>query len=383
MESNFRKHYFVIIKSIGILGLGIYAISVTEQTIHYLCFNFLVGAMFLFCSVMCELCDTGKRIIWIIAEGLLALFAVILFPVMGIFFIAIAFLDILAGKYAWLYPLIYLLLFAVNFREMNVRFYFIVFTFLMLFFYQDKKIIGWYKKVVGESEQTVSQLKYNIENSNFLHEKEMKQSRYQYENIMLEEKARISQALHDKLGHSVNGSIYKLEAAKVLMEKDKDKSREIVQEVIDNLRGSMDEIRVILKNERPDRKKSAIKSLEALCEECEKEYRIKTTFDYELGDKEIPDAIWEVILDNTFEAVTNSLKHSGCDSLSIKIKVLGEVVRCVISDNGRGAERIEDGMGIQGMKKRVRNVKGFFDIESNAGFTINMILPITGKNSLS
>lgn len=381
MESNFRRHYFVIIKSIGILGLGIYAISLTEQSIHDLCLNFLTGALFLFCSVMCELCDTGKRTIWVITEGLLALIAVILFPVMGIFFVAIAFLDILAGKLTWLYPLIYLLLFVVNNVEMNVRFYFFVFTFLILFFYQDKKIIGWYKAAIGENEQTVSRLKYNIENSNFLHEREMKQSRYQYENIMLEEKARISQALHDKLGHSINGSLYKLEAAKALMDKDTDKSRQIVQEVIDNLRGSMDEIRVILKNERPDRKESAIQSLEALCEECEKEYRIKTTFNYDLGDKEIPDAIWEVILDNTFEAVTNSLKHSGCDSISIKITVLGEVVRCVISDNGKGAERIEDGMGIQGMKKRVRNVKGFFDIESNAGFTINMILPITGKTA--
>ena len=34
-------------------------------------------------------------------------------------------------------------------------------------------------------------------------------------------------------------------------------------------------------------------------------------------------------------------------------------------------------MGIQGMKSRVRKVKGYIDIDSVGGFTINMILPIT------
>ena len=124
MESNFRRHYFVIIKSIGILGLGIYAISLTEQSIHDLCLNFLTGALFLFCSVMCELCDTGKRTIWVITEGLLALIAVILFPVMGIFFVAIAFLDILAGNLTGC-TADYLLLFVVNNVEMMSVYFFV------------------------------------------------------------------------------------------------------------------------------------------------------------------------------------------------------------------------------------------------------------------
>ena len=34
-------------------------------------------------------------------------------------------------------------------------------------------------------------------------------------------------------------------------------------------------------------------------------------------------------------------------------------------------------MGVQGMKDRVRKVKGYIDIESMGGFTINMVLPIT------
>ena len=106
--------------------------------------------------------------------------------------------------------------------------------------------------------------------------------------------------------------------------------------------------------------------------------RIQTS-NVKADDKTIPENIWDVILDNSFEAVTNALKYSGCSEISISIMALGEVVRCVIKDNGKGAENVVDGMGIQGMKQRVRNVKGYFDIETLGGFTINMILPIKGK----
>ena len=30
------------------------------------------------------------------------------------------------------------------------------------------------------------------------------------------------------------------------------------------------------------------------------------------SDKTVPEKIWEIILDNTFEAVTNALKYSKC-----------------------------------------------------------------------
>ena len=141
----------------------------------------------------------------------------------------------------------------------------------------------------------------------------------------------------------------------------------------------MDEIRVIIRNERPDKSRMALKSLQALLSECEEEYGIKTSLEIDVGDRTIPENIWEIILDNTFEAVTNALKYSGCDEIKISINALGEVVRATISDNGKGADNIEESMGIQGMKARVRKVKGYMDIDSIGGFTINMILPLETK----
>ena len=376
MEESFRNYYFVIVKFVGILGLVFWGMTQLQQNAASLERIFLEGAVFLFCAVMYELDRSKRRKIWLLGEGILAVIAIFLFLIMGIYFAAITYFDLLEDRNIRLYPAVYLLLLIVHFFHQNTAMCFLLLTFLMLLYFQHHKIIGRYQQVIGENLQTESRLKLDIEHSRILYKDELRQSRLQHENNLLEEKARISQALHDKLGHSINGSLYKLEAAKVLMDKQPEESSQILQEVIDNLRGSMDEIRVILRNERPDKKRMAMKSLQALCEECEEQYHIKATLTVEQDEREIPDKILEIILDNTFEAVTNSLKYSGCDEISIQIIVLGEVVRCTIRDNGKGAEVVEAGMGIQGMKQRVRNVKGYLDIDSHQGFTINMILPL-------
>lgn len=118
------------------------------------------------------------------------------------------------------------------------------------------------------------------------------------------------------------------------------------------MRGSMDEIRQILRKEKPDKKRMAVQSLQSLCLECEERYHIKTELVISDANGRIPEQIWEIVLDNTFEAVTNALKYADCHNICITIVALNEVVRCSISDDGKGATDFLDGMGIAGMKKK-------------------------------
>ena len=345
--------------------------------------TFLASALFLFFAIMPEIDNKvqKRKIIWSLGEGAAAVFALFLFPFIGVCFLTVTYLDLVSELDAVFYSGVFCLLLLKLFFEINIGTCILVMMFLILLYYQQNKIVSWYEKVSKDNIVQESKLKSDIEHTKIEHKDELNKSRLMHENELLEEKGRISQALHDKLGHSINGSIVKLEAAKVLINKDPGKSETILQEVIDNLRGSMDEIRVIIRNERPDKKRMALKSLQALLNECEEEYNIKTSLEIKQDDRSIPENIWEIILDNAFEAVTNALKYSSCTEISISINVLGEVVRATIKDNGKGAMGgIEEGMGIQGMKARVRKVKGYIDIESMNGFTINMILPITKEN---
>ncbi len=74
--------------------------------------------------------------------------------------------------------------------------------------------------------------------------------------------------------------------------------------------------------------------------------------------------------------MTNSLKYSTCNKIDIEITVLNKILRCCISDNGKGCENIIDCMGVQGMKKRIADLDGIIDINGTGRFAINMLIPI-------
>lgn len=206
-------------------------------------------------------------------------------------------------------------------------------------------------------------------------QEEVRRGLVEAENQMLEERAELSQTLHDKLGHRINGSLYQLEAVKVLMDRDRETSQKMLQAVIDNLRTGMDEIRLILRKERPPQYQIAIRQLEKLCEEC-REKGIEAELVTEGSLQAVPEKLLEILLDNACEAVSNSLKYADCSRIRISVHVLNQMLRCSIADNGKGFAEIADGMGIAGMRRRVRAVNGILDFETEAGFTINMLLPL-------
>ncbi len=252
---------------------------------------------------------------------------------------------------------------------------FLMITLLITFYLQHEFIVSGYRKQVFEDTVTQQEMKRDIRNRESAAKAELKKNMVMAENHILEERANLSQMLHDKLGHNINGSIYQLEAGKVIMDQDPEKAREMIQSVIDQLRTGMDEIRGILRKERPEKKKMALLQLYQLCADCnQKGVEAELSTEGELSS--IDSAVWEILLDNAFEAVTNAMKYAKCKHINIFIRVLNRVVRCTVSDDGIGCDKIEDGMGISGMRQRVRSIGGTITFESEAGFQVTMLLPL-------
>lgn len=244
-----------------------------------------------------------------------------------------------------------------------------------IIYIQHDFIVTSYRKEIKENSLSEQHLKRNMNRQEHELREELNRGLLVAENQMLEEKTRLSQTLHDKLGHNINGSIYQLEAVKVLLEKDPETSKKMVQAVIDQLRTGMDEIRSILRRERPEKYKLAILQLQRLCEECE-----NIGIHAELVTKgdlaEVPEKYLEIVLDNACEAISNALKYAHCTKIEITIVVMNKILRCTISDNGVGCSEVVDGMGIAGMRRRMRSVNGILDFNTEAGFSINMLLPM-------
>ena len=252
----------------------------------------------------------------------------------------------------------------------------LIMTMLICMLYvQHDFVVASYRRQTKEDTIEEQRLKRSMHRQEHELREEINRSLLQAENQLLEERARLSQTLHDKLGHNINGSIYQLEAIKLIMEKEPETAKKMTQAVIDQLRTGMDEIRAILRKERPKKYKLALLQLQQLCDECsQKGVEAQLGIEGELS--EVPEKYLEIILDNAFEAVSNSLKYAKCTKIDMKIHVLNQMVRCSISDNGVGCDVIEDGMGIAGMRRRVREVNGILDFETEIGFTINILLPL-------
>lgn len=376
MHENLQRYSFSIIKTGCLFLLYMYFFLNSEKSLREISVEWFLFAMIFAVSLGVELSKRYK-VIFLYTQIVLVIVCYFIFQdnLYGLFLCPMIILDFVVYyhlKFYWS-----CLIFVTLILQMNRAFeLFVVDFFVLLIYFQKYVIIEKYERYLDDFEKREFQLKDSIDLQSHHFKKEMEENALSLENQILEEKTRLSQALHDKLGHSINGSIFQLEACKILVEKEPEKSIQMLQAVIDNLRTSMDEIRFILRKERPDKKCTALLQLHNLAKECRKKYNIEVEISFHETKKVISDEIWEVILDNIFEAITNALKYAKCTKISIEIRMLNKIIRCNIKDNGIGCLQIKDGMGLSGMKERTRKIKGYLDIEGKDGFCVNMILPL-------
>ncbi len=376
MVEKMKENYFSIMKFSCLTIILAYVIVDGEKPLQTISLECFFLGLFLTASTLYELLDKEK-LGCLLVEIILAILIFVLFreSSVGFYLIPVVVLDTVV--YFKLPIIVGLMAFAgVFLSPSDLAIYIIFCIFISVIYFQNHVMIKRYKDKLENYEQEEFKLKDSISDKDMRFKKKLEQNSLYYKNQMLTERARIYQALHDKLGHSINGSVYQLEASKVLLTNKPEESSRIIQAVIDTLRESMDEIRFILRKEKPDRKKAALLQLHGLCEECREKYGIQATLRLEGEDKEIPDQIWEVILDNAIEAVSNALKYAECSRLVIELMVMNKIVRCSIYNNGTSCETIVVGMGIQGMKDRARKINGLIDIDGQNGFRINMIFPL-------
>lgn len=367
-----KSNYFISLKFIVLMLLFSCLIIYNHFSVKQIAIQICFTAIMIMMMVMNE--SVKKNVLFIIIEAVAFIVLYTVFQGQYIFLLPVVILDIAVfmkgSVYFYLIPFT-ALLFPIEDKYM----YMIVCIFIFILYYQNYNILDMYKHFIYDNEKEEARLKDSIHIKNIQYTRELEKSSLNFENKILEERDRISQALHDKLGHSINGSVYKLEACKLLIENHRKESADNIQEVIDELRNSMDEIRMILRKVKPDKKQTTLLNLYHLCEECRIKYGIQSELVMSGDPARVPDEIWDILLDNSLEAVTNAFKYSECNNLVIHIQVFNKVVRCSINDDGIGCSNMAEGMGISGMKQRVRRIKGVVDIRTDSGFSINMILP--------
>lgn len=194
------------------------------------------------------------------------------------------------------------------------------------------------------------------------------------ESIKLEERNMISQKLHDKIGHTLAGSIMQLEALKIVNKSDIEKGNEMLESIIDNLRSGMDDIRHTLRKIKPDQSSINVNNLRVMIEEFSHKSKIKTNLNIKGDLDEINLVYWRAINECCSETLTNSIKYSTGDLINIDISVLNKIIRLHIKDNGDYRGNIKKGMGLFGIEERIINLGGDVYFDNEDGFSTLIIL---------
>lgn len=192
----------------------------------------------------------------------------------------------------------------------------------------------------------------------------------------LEERNKISQEMHDKLGHGISSSMLQLEASKMLIGKDNDKACSMIQSSIENLREGMNNIRNTLKNTKPAANELGINKIKLLISKFESSSGISVNLLHSGILERIDYGMWNIIYENASEALTNVLKYSKANKAALNIEVLNKVVKFEIKDNGIGALNIVKGLGLSGMEERTQNAGGKIIVDGGDGFSVITLLPL-------
>ncbi|RJE86173.1 sensor histidine kinase [Paenibacillus sp. 1011MAR3C5] len=200
-----------------------------------------------------------------------------------------------------------------------------------------------------------------------------RQSEYMFK---LEERNRLSQEIHDRIGHSMTGALIQMEAAKRLYATDAVRSAELLQNAIHISKDGIEQIRQVLKSMKPLNEQLGMNRMRVLADEFAATHEMETQLTHEGDLDRIEPLHWRIIQQNVTEALTNTVKYAEATAVSIHIQVLHTMIKASVSDNGAGASKVIKGLGMIGMEERTAAVSGKIIVDGSKGFTVTTLIPL-------
>lgn len=208
----------------------------------------------------------------------------------------------------------------------------------------------------------------------------MEKQDYEIYLATLQERNRIAREIHDNVGHMLSRSILQIGALQAV-HKEEPLHGQLVS-VNDTLSQAMNSIRESVHDLHDD----AIDLRQAIIEETRemtKTYRL--SIDYDMSP-EVPRNVKYCFIAIVKEAMSNIVKHSNADAITILLREHPGFYQLSIEDNGSRRNSIESeqilnrDIGLSNMKERVEALHGAFRIHNEKGFLIFISIPKEQKN---
>ena len=205
-----------------------------------------------------------------------------------------------------------------------------------------------------------------------------------------EERRRIARELHDSTGQSLAALVIHLSAVSAKIADVDPSAAELLREAILLSQKASDETRTLSYLLYPPTLDYAglRSALEWYIEGFTQRSKVKVDLNVSLGADRLPEIVERTLFRIVQESLTNIFRHSGSDTASVQIDARSGTVRLEVADNGKGIPEEtlatlnssggQLGVGIRGMRERVRQLGGWLRIRSwPSGTAILVTLPVT------
>lgn len=184
----------------------------------------------------------------------------------------------------------------------------------------------------------------------------------------LKERNRIAREIHDNVGHMLTRSILQTGALQIVNHDDA--LREPLDALKQTLDGAMTSIRESVHNLHDDSV-----DLKKTLEDLLRTERFSAELHYDAGTQ-IPGAVKLCVAGVAKEGVSNAVRHSDGDRLTVIFREHPAFYQLLVEDNGTHAEIRRGGIGLRNMEDRAAAVGGHISFSaSEQGFRIFMTIP--------
>ena len=176
----------------------------------------------------------------------------------------------------------------------------------------------------------------------------------------------IGRELHDNVNQILAGTKLYLGMAG----KQDSRIKNLIKYPLELIDSSINEIRLLTsKNVTPVRNINLKELIQALVDNLNKNTPIKTIFGYNIANNVIDDELKLNIYRIVQEQINNIVKHAAPSQASISIEGDGNIIRVIVTDDGKGFDvnKKRVGIGVTNMINRVESFNGKINIESSPG----------------
>jgi len=191
------------------------------------------------------------------------------------------------------------------------------------------------------------------------------------------ERQRIAQELHDEVGQGLTAVLLGL---KRVADRVPDEVADELRLVQDTARSSLEEVREVARRLRPGvlEDLGLVSALAALATDTSTHSGIHVQRGLAAGLPQLSPEKELVIYRVAQEALTNTARHAGADTVQLSLTRQGDSVALLVADNGRGIHGRTEGSGIRGMRERALMVDGKLSVRPRpeGGTEVRLVVPV-------